>query len=116
MERIDAVFAFRYGGGENGQHHFHLNVLARHVQCSRSGAGVEATERFLDACLEVAERSQPVKRLICTAEAHRENAALHRMLLDTNWRRGEGQLRDPDYEKWELIVDFPENLLNIPTS
>lgn len=102
---IEAVIAFFDEPLPANQHHFHLNVMARHLLCKSAGCGQEALQVFHDLCYQIVETLPVVTRVVLTAEAHKANKAVHALLRGTDWQKSSKLNPDPNYENWEAIVD-----------
>jgi len=104
-DRVDAVFAFFHTPMARDVHRFHLLVLARHEACAHQGMGAGALQRFVDCCLAITDTLDGVRRIVLTAEAHKDNAPVHGLLATTSWVRSAEVNQDPNYENWELVID-----------
>lgn len=103
--RVDAVIAFYDEPMPENQHHFHLNVLARHLDCADGTLGIDALHTFTEQCYDIVESLPDVKRIVLTAEAHKANLPVRRLLAETPWQLSSDVNPDPNYENWERIID-----------
>lgn len=103
--RVEAAYSFYPLVPSDGIQRFHLNVLARHLDCARAGFGALAYEQFLEECTAIIEAGPRVSAALFTAEVHIDNLPVLKFLSERRWRRVSEPGSD-GYANWSLNVEI----------
>lgn len=103
--RINAAFSFYAEKLVDDIHHFHLNVLIRHLECSHQGFGEAAYSQFLNDCFAIIDAGTSASAALFTTEAHVNNQPASNLLDQHGWQRV-GAPDSSGYADWALKIEI----------